>query len=251
HYAVPPDRPGGARHYKLARGLQESGHDVTIVAGSFDHRTRTEFRLKAGEKHRLQCIEGVPYMWLRTPAYQGNSPARARNIAAFAWSVWRRSAILGMPRPDVVVGSSPTPLAALAAQRVARKWRVPFVLEVRDLWPDSLIDLGRLSQHNIAIRLLRSIERVLYRESAAVVSLLPGAVGHAASIRGSAEAVTWIPKGVDVEHLPVPFRRQTGGRFVVTYAGAHGMAKGLDVVLDAAAWLQVHNPAVVIRLVGD
>lgn len=249
HYAVPPNRAGGARHYTLAKQLQARGHQVLIIAASFDHRTRSEFRLASSDAYRTETIEGVPYHWVKAPAYEGNSPARLWNMVSFAARSALRPGLREGPAPDVVLGSSPTLFAALAAEKIARSFGVPFVLEVRDLWPDSLIDLGSVSARHPFIRILRRIEGHLYRSADRVVSLLPGAVDHITRIRGR-DGVVWIPNGVDLSGVEavVPAPLSADDPLKVVYAGAHGLANGLDTILEAAA---IAGQQVRVLLVGD
>lgn len=238
HYALPPTRPGGTRHYSLARELIRKGHEVTIIASSFDHTVRKETRLRAGETWKEELVEGVPFLWLRTPPYPGNTLARMWNMAVFAGRVWTGDGVRQLQRPDVILGSSPHLFGALAAERLARRYRVPFVLEVRDLWPQTLIDLGNLSPHHPVVRGLEWIERYLYRNATRIITLLPGAAGYMIGKGAERGKVVWIPNGVDLSSLPAPKPPIEDGVFTVMYAGAHGLANGLDSLLDAAAILQ-------------
>ncbi len=252
-YAVPPTQAGITRHYAFARELQRRGHRVTIVASSFDHVTRRETRLGANETWRLEMVEDVPFLWLRTPAYRGNSLARVRNIFSFAWSVAYRLAGQGIERPDLVVGSSPTLFAALAARKLAARWKIPFVMEVRDLWPESLVSLGKLSRRHPLVKALALIEKHLYRSAAGIVTLLPNACEYIVARGGPPDKVFWVPNGVDLALFPAPNPPQGADAFRVLYAGSHGLANGLDAILDAAAILQAKGQGHRIRftLVGD
>ena len=89
-YAIPPTRPGITRHFSFAAALNRRGHNVTLIASSFDHVTQKETRLNSGEMCRLETIEGVRFLWLRTPPYQGNTTRRVGNMLVFAWRLWRR-----------------------------------------------------------------------------------------------------------------------------------------------------------------
>ena len=253
HYAILPQQAGGTRHYTLARELVERGHQVTIVASSFDHTTRQEMHLRDGAPSRLEVVDGVRFLWLRTPPYSGNSARRLWNTMVFARKVLGlRAADLGGP-PDVVLGSSPHLFAAWAAERLARRHRVPFVLEVRDLWPQSLVDLGSFSEGHPFIRWLEYIERSLYRRASRIVTLLPGAGEHIAQKGGSDERVVWIPNGVDLRLLPSPSPPESRESLTFLYAGAHGLANHLGYLLEAihhARRLRPELPAH-FRFVGD
>ncbi len=252
HYAVPPGQPGGTRHYALARELVRRGHRVTIVASSVEYLTRQERHLGPREIYRLEQVEGVPFLWLRTLPYRGNSLARVGNMLTFTWRVLRWAPRVLTAPPDVIVGSSPHPFAAWAASRLAAHFRVPFVLEVRDLWPQSLIELGNFAPWHPFILGLAALERHLYRRAARIITLLPGAVDHIRAKGGDPARVVWIPNGLDLTLVPPPQPPPEDGVFTVMYAGAHGRANGLDVALAAARELQrVAAPPVRFVFVGD
>src|SRR5690606_10302552 len=142
---------------------------------------------------KREVCEGVDFLWLRTPEYGGNGLGRMANMLVFA----ARTRVL-LPRiipvpPDVVIGSSPQPFAALAAERLAQRLHVPFVLEVRDLWPESLVDVGNFSSHHPLILVLRRIERHLYRKADHVICLLPGAEAFIRSRGARADRITLVP----------------------------------------------------------
>lgn len=248
HYAEPY-----GRHHNLAGELIRRGHQVVIFASSFDHRTRQESRLAPGENMKNEKIGGIPYVWLRTPPYPGNTPARAWNMAVFARRIWGMKKTEGIERPDVIIGSSPHLFAALAAQRISVRFRVPFVFEVRDLWPQSLVDLGNVSERHPVVRGLEKIEKYLYRRAARIISLLPGAVEHMVAKGANREKVAWIPNGINTDLVPPPEPPSNDGVFTVMYAGAHGLANALDHLLDAAAILQEEDLGrkILIRFIGD
>jgi len=252
HYALPPQHAGGTRHYTLAREWLRQGHEVTLIASSVDYMRREETYLQPGETARLEMMDGVPFLWLRTPPYTGNSLRRVSNMLAFAYRL-RREAPRYLEPPDIVVGSTPHLFAAWAAYRLARWYRVPFVLEVRDLWPQTLIDLGGFSPYHPFIMLLAWLETQLYRRAQAVVTLLPGAAEYIAPKRGTHQGIHWIPNGVDFSLIPPPTPPPPEPPFTVMYAGAHGLANGLDVALEAARILESKGwgKQVQFRFIGD
>ena len=252
-YAVPPSQAGITRHYAFAKELQRRGYHVTVVASSFDHMTRGETRLKAGEMSRSEMVEGVPFLWIRSPPYSGNSSARVKNILSFAWSVGSRLPNKNFGRPDLVMGSSPTLFAALAAERLAAQWQIPFVLEIRDLWPESLISLGKVPRWHPLVKVLGWIESYLYRRAEKIISLLPNAKNYIAQKGGDAEKISWVPNGVDLDLFPPPIPPLHSGTFEILYAGSHGLANGLDAILDAALLLQEEGfgDRIKFKFVGD
>lgn len=249
HYAIPPTEPGGTRHFALAKQLTRLGHQVTIIAANFNHATRTH--IDWTNRHAttgVQC-EGVQFLFLPVPAYRRKA-VRLCNMLAFAMKVWHLGSTRLIPRPDIVIGSSLTLFAALAACRVAERFRVPFVLEIRDLWPQTLIDLG-MSRYHPAVLGFGMIERYLYRKADKVVTLLPQASELIAQRGAAPEDITWIPNGVDLTLFP-PLIGGQNRQFTVMYAGSHGLSDALDPVLDAAAILNRRSPSKFqFRFLGD
>ena len=252
HYALPLQRSGGTRHYALAREWIHQGHQATLIASNVDYMRREEACLPPGEIARLESMGGVPFLWLRTPPYRGNSLRRLSNMLIFAHRVVREAS-RHLPSPDVVIGSTPHLFAAWAAYRLARRHRVPFVLEVRDLWPQTLIDVGGFSRYHPFILLLAALERFLYQRAHAVVTLLPGASAYIAHLRGTSQGIHWIPNGVDFNLLPPPVPPPPESPFVIMYAGAHGIANGLDIALEAARCLHEADwgNRIHFRFIGD
>jgi glycosyltransferase involved in cell wall biosynthesis len=233
----------------LGRVLAQQGHDVTIFASSFSHATLREERLRRNERRRAECVDGVRFLWVRTTPYSGNDGRRALNMLSYAVGAIR--AQWRMPRPDVVVGSSVHLAAVAAACLIGGVRRVPFVFEVRDLWPQALIDMGALKEKGAATRALRGLERFLYRRARVIISLPPRAADYIIPLGIPKEKVVYIPNGIADydEHVPEindsakelvakieEFRRH--GYLVAGYAGSHVQANGVDTLVEAARTLR-------------
>ena len=241
HYALPPSQPGGTRHYSLAKALLARGHQPTIVASGFDHVTRAD-RLDPGEALRWSLDGGVPFLWLRTPGYRGNAgAARFWNMLAFARGVEHRLEAALEARPDVIVGSSPHLFAAQAALRLARRLGVPFVLELRDVWPQSLVEVMGVPRWHPVVWLMARIERELYRAADQIVTLLPGIGPRVAERGGDPGTISWISNGIDLGLVPPVRPPVERDPFTFMYAGAHGLTNALDILVEAAALLQARS----------
>ena len=158
-------------------------------------------------------------------------------------------------RPDVVVGTSPQFFAAVAAWLLSvAKWR-PFVFELRDLWPASIVTVGAMKK-GVVIRLLETLEMFLYRRAAAIVSVTESfkAVLQGRGIDG--RKIHVVRNGVDLTRYQPRSRSEemasklgVAGKFVVAYLGTHGMAHALENVLSAAKVLE-NEPDICFLLVG-
>ena len=258
HYAHPPDLPGGTRHYDLGRELVKRGHRVVIFATSFHHYLHRETRLRSGEKWKVADVDGVRFVWIRTPPYWRNDWRRVRNMVIFALRAWwlgrkLTKLVPEIGKPDVVIGSSPHLLTPLAAYWVARHHRMPFVMEVRDLWPQAIIDMGELSARNPVVRLLRMLEKFLYRRAERIITLGPQMREYITACGISEERIVWIPNGVNLSRFDsAAMPEMSHGAFRVMYLGAHGQTNALDVLIRAAKILQDRGHREIrFILVGD
>jgi putative colanic acid biosynthesis glycosyltransferase WcaI len=234
-----PPEPGGgpARFLEMGRAWAAAGHRVRVVAGIPNWPTgevHPAYRRRALVRERVAGMD-VVRTWV-LPARNEGRLKRIANHVSFAASGPLASAV-GMPA-DVVVATSPPLFAAAAGAAVARLRRVPFVFDVRDLWPDAIFALGQLDRPSVR-RALRSLEARLYRSASAVVAVSED-FADPIRMRG-ASRVEVIPNGADLDaYQPGPpdgaLRGELGwdGRFVVLYAGTLGMAHGLMRVIEAA-----------------
>ncbi|MBS1715442.1 MAG: glycosyltransferase family 4 protein [Armatimonadetes bacterium] len=252
-YAVAPSEPGGLRPFALAKELSLAGHDVTIVASSFNHWTRSETRLRDGEDAKVETVDGVRFVWLRAPGYPGSTALRFWSMLAFAKNVFKSAVLRSFGPPDVIVGSNPHLFAAFAALKLAEDVDAAFVFEVRDIWPQSLIDLGRMSPSHPVVRTMSWMERRLVRGSGAIVTLPPTGAEYYVEKGLTSDALFWVPNGVYLRDLPDATPVPSNTLFTVLFAGIHGIANGLDTVLDAAKLLedQGYGDKILFRLLGD
>lgn len=271
HYATPPDRAGGTRHYWIGRAIIARRGEVTIFATGFGHASGRNDRVGGRALVRNETFDGVRFVWLRSFPYRGNSWRRIVNMASYAVMV--TLAQIGRPRPDVVVGSSVHPLAALAGWFVARLRGARFVYEVRDLWPQTMIDIGAMGEHSPTAKILYAIEAFLARRAESIVTVLPGMTAYLAS-RGLPTAhVHYLPNGADLSVaggsdgdrdgfatgvdalapvLAELTERRERGEVVFAWTGAHGLVNGLDIAIRAMSIASGEGgPPMSLILVGD
>ena len=145
-----------------------------------------------------ETIEGIRYAWLKTPRYEGNGARRALNMLAFVGQLLRYgNCIAAERRPDVVVASSPHPLICFPANSIARRARARFVVEVRDIWPLTLTELGQIPAWHPFVLALQAAENFAYRNAHKVISLLPRAEEHMRLHGLAPHKFVYVPNGID------------------------------------------------------
>jgi len=251
------DEPGGTRHHEFAQYLVVHGHRVTVIASPVSYLTGTPLRPPPfSEKIKGEQEEGVRV--IRAYTYQALHKSFVHRVFAFASFMASSFFIgLGVKNVDVVWGTSPPIFQGFTAWLLARLKRTPFLFEVRDLWPQFAIAVGVL-RNPILIKLSLWLERFLYRRADRVMVNSPGYVAHVTE-RG-AHCVELVPNGADPQmfdpaNTGLAFRsaNHLEDKFVVLYAGAHGLSNDLGVVLEAAKMLQTvtMTPEVIVVLLGD
>lgn len=239
-YFNTPEMAGATRSYEIARRLVRAGHDVHMVT---TWREPTD-----GRGWYTSDESGIQVHWLRLP--YANSMAHSRRIAAFvrfALSAARRAAALDA---DVLLATS-TPLTiVIPAMLVSRLREIPFVFEVRDMWPDVPIALGVLRQP-LAIAASRKLESLAYQRAQHIIALAPGMRSDIIAKGVPADKVTVVPNGCDFDLFSGQSDRDVrrehswlGRRKLVVYAGAIGQANGVDYLVHVAACMRAADPEV-------
>jgi glycosyltransferase involved in cell wall biosynthesis len=239
--------PGGTRSYELARRLVERGHRVDVI-------TAERSAARRGPRWRRTSDDGIDVHWFPVP--YSNDMGYGRRIRAFAEFAAVSAARAASIKADVVLATSTPLTVALPGILAARLRRVPFVFEVRDLWPEIPIDMGALG-NPLARRLAGGLAWFAYRNAAEVVALSPGmAAGVTARCPGTPTTV--VPNASDLELFGsasgTEFRAAQpwlGGRPLVVYAGTLGAANDVGYLVRLAARVRELDPDVRFLIVGD
>lgn len=250
-----------ARVAELSRHWARMGHDVTVLTGFPNHPTGVVPEEWRSRLHRLHCtdtIDGVKVVrtWL-WPLPNRKAHERIRNYASFCVS----AAISGLalPKPDVVIATSPQLLCALAGWWLAWWKRVPFVFEVRDLWPESLAAVGAGSEGSLLHRTLGAIAGFLYRRAQRIVVVAPAFTNHLMRYWNvPAARISTVENGVEtdvfrLDPAAAEVRKQLHleDRFLICYIGTMGNAHGLETLIAAAEELQTALPSTMFLLIGE
>jgi glycosyltransferase involved in cell wall biosynthesis len=246
-----------ARVHELSREWVRQGHEVTVLTAFAHHPTGVKAAQDRRVLTRRECVDGIDL--IRTYVYATANKGTLKRMLSYASFMLSAMTIgrLRVPRPDVVIATSPQLLCAVAGYFLARTLRAPFVFEVRDLWPESILAVEAL-RDSAFIRLLKRLSHYLYSHCDRIVTVGEGYRQGIHSRYGiSTDRMDVIRNGIDTSlFVPAPrdneIRKQYGwdDRFVVMYVGTHGMAHGLQQVLEAARALR-DEPDKLFVFVGE
>ena len=262
-YFPPEMGAPAARAAELAQHWAQAGHDVSVLTGFPNHPTGVvpeEWRPRLRGLTYRESVGKVnvfrTWLW---PLPNRKAHERMRNYASFCISAALRG--LTIPRPDVIIATSPQLLVALAGWWLAFVRNLPFVFEVRDLWPESLTAVGVGGEDSLLHHALAAIAGFLYERADRIVVVTPAFRDYLIEHwRVPAEKIAVVENGVETD-LFAPLSEASNealraglgaqGKFLVCYVGTMGMAHGLDTLLDSAAQLQRENSPVQFLLVGE
>jgi len=259
HYAIPPKVGGITRHFDFAKQLVQRGYSVTIFASSFDHKQRVEM-LEKGKKFKMEEYDKVRFVWIKTFPYKKNDIKRLLNIFSYAKNLYFIAR--KFERPDVILASSFHPLAWIVGYLLSKKFKCKFIAEVRDLWPQSGIDLGAFKEGSLIVRLLRKLEKFIYTKADYVVTVLPKADQYIESLGIDKNKIVHIPNGCDIERFDSlrnsiseevsNILREHEGYFKACYLGALGQANAMETIIEAAKIVQENaGDSIHFLIIGD
>jgi glycosyltransferase involved in cell wall biosynthesis len=255
HYFPPEVNAPASRTYEHCREWVKGGHDVTVVTCAPNHPFGRVYDGYHNLAWQVENVHGIRVIRLWTFLAPNEGVwKRVTNYASYMLVVALAAPFL--QRPDVVISTSPQFFCGLAGYIVSRVHRAPWVLEIRDLWPDSIAAVGAL-RRGWAIDFCERVEAWAYRKADKIVTVTDSFRGHIQERGAAADKILVLKNGVDLEQFGRPERdpalaRELAveGRFTAAYFGTHGMAHGLDVILRAAVLLR-DDPRIAFLLVGD
>ena len=243
HYYPPEVNAPASRTSEHCRAWAQAGADVTVVTCAPNHphgKVYPGYRNKLWQSETRDGVR-IVRLWTWLAANEGFLP-RILNYVSYMLA-----AILALPflpKADVIVTTSPQFFCGLVGLFARGLKRAPWVLEIRDLWPESIVAVGAMKK-GFAIRFLEWLDGVAYRQADAIISLTRGFVPHIATRCGDASKIAVFMNGADLSAFSKSgdgdeVKRKLGleGKFVAAYVGTHGMAHGLGTILDAAELLK-------------
>lgn len=255
HYFPPEVNAPASRTYENAKRWVKAGHQVTVITCAPNHPNGVVY---PGYKNRLwqwDELDGIRI--LRVMIYISANRGVKKRIANYLSYMFSATAFCRLvKRVDLVVSTSPQFFCGLSGYFVSRLHACPWVVEIRDLWPESILAVGAITNKNV-VNLLQRLERFLYEKADHIVSLTQSFKRHIVGKGIPDEKVSIITNGADLEKFtPLPkqngFRKRNNlnGKFIVSYVGTHGMAHALETVLETGKMLE-GEPRIQFLLVGD
>lgn len=261
-FANTPDLPGHTRQYDIAKYLVENGWGVDVFASDFNLSERRYTKLKNFRFKKTQIFDGIKWHWIWAAPYKKNNWKRYFNLISFcihlAVRIFGKTIVLTKffkkcSKPDIILASSPQLPAAFLCMIFSKVLKKPFILEVRDLWPQVLIDQSNSKKNSFLIKLLTKMEIKLYKEADHVIVLANGCINYVKD-RG-AKNVTFLPNGPDLnvfKKVEIPNNIKSFDNhnpFKILYSGAHGESNNLSNVLEAAKLLK--DEPVIFTFIGN
>lgn len=255
HYFPPEVNAPASRGFEHCREWVKAGHEVTVVTCAPNH---PRGKVYEGYRNRLWQTEErdgirIIRLWTFVTANEG---FLKRTIGYVSYLLACIYALPFLPKADVVLSTSPQFFNGLAGYFVSRAKRAPWLLEIRDLWPESILAVGAIRNQRV-IRLLRGLEHFAYRHAEHIVPVTDAFRAYLLEAGVPDSKITVIKNGVDLGFFDPTrdapeYRRALGfeGKVVAAYVGTHGMAHHLETVLEAAERLR-HRTDIVFLLVGD
>ncbi|WP_294400976.1 glycosyltransferase family 4 protein [uncultured Clostridium sp.] len=242
HYAGSDYHGMEFRPFYMAREWKKKGHNVTVLGADFSHLRKNNPVIE--KDFQEEVIDGITYVWVKTPKYQGNGVGRIKNISTFMWKLrMNYKMVADKYKPDAVIASSTYPLDIYPAHRIAKRCNAKLCFEIHDLWPLSPMEIGGFSEKNPAIVVLQRAEDFAFRNSDVIVSILPDADKHIKERGFSTDKFVYVPNGILTEEKKEAPMESTierlqelknQGYFLVGYTGNHSPANVLDTMIDAA-----------------
>lgn len=262
-YFLEKNDGGGSRWNEMSSMWAAAGHEITVLAGMVHYASgKKNERYKGKYFFSEQFEPGIDIIRCHvSEAYNINFIGRLWAYFSFVFSSIYAGLFKVRGQYDVILVTSPPLFVGITAYVLSRFKRTPYLLEIRDLWPESAIDTGVLRNQHL-IRLAYKVESFLYKKASKINVLTPAFRQKLLLDKHVAQdKIIYVPNAADFRlsdallHTfdAATFRKkhQIEGRFVVTYVGAHGVANHLDQVLDAAKVLKLTHPEVLFLLIGE
>lgn len=267
HYATEMFEDKGGRHYNFAKYLKKSGYNPTIFCANTYHNKADKREDVGNKKYKLVKDENTQYVYVKTSLYQGNGISRIKNMFFFFKNLFyvtkRYSKEVG-EKPDVILASSAHPLTSVAGILIARRYKVKCIVEIRDLWPESIVVYSeKWTRNHMLIKLLYNIEKWIYMKADDVIFTMAGGYDYICDKEWNRDIlktkVHYINNGVDIENFRnnmLQYQLQDEDLddesiIKVVYVGSIRLVNDLGVLVDVAKMIEDKKVRILVWGRGD
>lgn len=248
HYATHMFFNKNGRHYWFARKLIDKNYNVTIFTASTNHYSDNDIIIEKGIS-KIEYIDNIKFVFIKTPKYNSNGFKRILNMILFCFNMFKVVDEIKM-KPTIIMASSPHPLTLILGLKIAKKYNISCISEVRDLWPESIVDYGIIKKNNILTKIMYKGEKWIYKNSDKLIFTMEGCkdyiinknwtIGNKGDI--NLRNVYYINNGVDLKnfhlkvksHIYIDEILDDCNLFKITYTGSIRKVNNLSLLLDVA-----------------
>lgn len=249
HYAQGPDLPGGTRHYDLAKELISKGYNVTIFASGFHYTLLKNVIEYNDDDFKIENKDGIQFVWIKTYPYQINGYKRMLNIISYAFKLNYIIPKLDLQIPNFIIGSTVHPFASFIAGKFAKKYNIPFIYEIRDLWPQTFIDMKLWKKNSFIAKFFKYLEKITVRRSYKIIVLSPLTIEYLVKeYNYDKEKILLLPNGIN-EKFILPIEQKFQDKINITYLGGIDKVHGLEFLIKLAEKLKNEN--IEFNIYGD
>lgn len=250
HYAQGPDLPGGTRHYDLSMELKEKGYSITIFASGYHHALLKDVVNYNDKGYFIEDKDGVRFVWVKTEPYKKNGLKRIINIISYIMRLNYVIPKLSLEKPDFILGSTVHPFAGLIAKKTAKKFGSKFIFEIRDLWPQTFIDMGIWSRKSITSKIFKYIEKITVNGSSKIIVLSPLTIDYLKNeYNYIKDDILLLPNGVNKNFINKNITQGSKDDINITYLGGIDSVHGLDYLIHLAK--EVKNKNITFNIYGE
>lgn len=258
HYATPPTMNGFTRPYNFGINMDSEYYKTTIFAASYLHFSDINL-INGSTPYIIDNSSGIPFVFVNTPSSSRGTLARINNMLKYyinLFKVVRKCSENENEKPDIIIASSPHPLAMIAGVKIAKEFNIPCICEIRDLWPETIFAFGKSKENSILGRLLIAGEHWIYKKADALIFLKEGDTDYLKERNWTLqqggdidlEKCYYINNGVDIEmfnnqtnNFVLEDNELTSNKFNVVYTGAIRPINNVGNILDAARILKEYE----------
>ena len=266
HYATMMGKDGIGRHHSFAKYLTLQGHSVKLFCANTVHNSRKQINLGNKLYKKIKEKDDIPYYFVKSHKYNGNGFHRVMNMISYSVNVKKvmKRLVENGTKPDVIIASSVHPFTLLSGIQFGKKYKIPCICEVRDLWPESIVCLTRLTKRNLLIKILYQVEKRIYMKADQLIFTMEGGKQYIIDKKWQKKIdlnkVFHINNGVDLEIFNQNKEKyqiddedlKSNEGLNIVYAGSIRKANNVEFLVELAKELKMNNvEGIRVLIYGD